>query len=87
VVFANDRVRALRFRLEPHEKSMVLHVPAHVMVAVTDHRVRVLYAHGKPRERTHKAGDSAWVERDECGFENLSEKATEWILVETREKR
>jgi hypothetical protein len=86
VSFENDRVRVLRFRLEPHEKSMIVDVPAHVVVYVTEAHVRILHAHGKPLERETKAGHSEWLERDARGFENLSEKATEWILIETKDK-
>ena len=85
VLLENDHVRVLRFRLGPHEKSMVVDVPEHLLVATTDQNVRVLYPHGKPRERQRKAGDSAWMERDAYGVENLSDKPVEWVLVETRD--
>jgi hypothetical protein len=85
VVLDNDHVRVLRFRLGPHERSMIVDVPAHVVVAVTDQNVRLLYPHGKPQERQRKAGDSAWMERDAYGVENVSEKPVEWVLVETRD--
>jgi len=85
VILDNDRVRVLRFRLGPHEKSRVVDVPEHLQVAVTDQHVRLIHVNAKPRERQCKAGDSAWMERDEYGVENLSDKPVEWVLVETRD--
>ena len=80
-VFQNDRVEVMRVRLGPHEKTMVMDIPAHVMTCLTDQHVRLIYAHGKPAERAHKAGYSGWVESDQYGFENLGEKPAEWIVV------
>ncbi len=85
VVLDNEHVRVLRFRLNAHERSMVVELPAHLLVAVTDQNVRLLYPHGKPQERQRKAGDSAWMERDAYGVENVSDKPVEWVLVETRD--
>jgi len=81
LVFENHRVQVIRVHLGPHEKSMVMELPAHVLACVTDRHVRLLYAHGKPAERADKAGYSDWIERDEYGFENLEDKPAEWILV------
>jgi len=81
LVFENHRVQVIRVRLGPHEKSMVMEIPSHVLTCVTDRHVRLLYAHGKPAERADKAGYSDWIERDEYGFENLEDKPAEWILV------
>jgi len=81
LVLENDRVQVIRVRLGPHEKSTVMEIPAHVLACVTDRHVRVHYAHGKPAERTEKAGFTGWEERNESGFENLDDKPVEWILV------
>ncbi len=80
-VFQNERVEVMRIRLGPHEKTMVMDIPAHVMTCLTDQHLRLIYPHGKPGERAHKAGYSGWVESDEYGLENLEEKPAEWILV------
>jgi hypothetical protein len=81
LVLENDRVQVIRVRLGPHEKSTVVDLPAHVLACVTDRHVRVHYAHGKPAERTEKAGYTGWEEREDSAFENLDDKAVEWILV------
>ena len=87
VVVDNDHVRVLRFRLGPHERSMIVELPAHVQVAVTDQNIRLLFAHGKPQARQCKAGESTWVERDAYGVENVSDKPVEWVLVESKVRR
>src|SRR5438477_10266357 len=74
MIFENDRVQVIRVRLGPHEKSTIMEIPAHVMTCLTDQRVRVNYAHAKAAERSEKAGYSGWVERDEYGLENLTDK-------------
>ena len=81
MIFENDRVQVIRVRLGPHEKSTIMEIPAHVMTCLTDQRVRVNYAHAKAAERSEKAGYSSWVERDEYGLENLTDKPLEWIVV------
>ena len=81
MVLENDHVKVIRVRLGPHEKSMVMEIPAHVMTCVTDQRVRVNYAHTRSVERSQKAGYTGWVESDEYGLENLDDKPAEWILV------
>jgi hypothetical protein len=81
LILENDYVKVIRVRLGPHEKSMVMEVPGHVITCITDHRVRLIYAHAKPVERSQKAGYTGWVERDEYGLENLDDKPAEWILV------
>jgi hypothetical protein len=81
LVLENDRVQVIRVRLGPHEKSTVVDLPPHVLACVTDRHVRVHYAHGKPAERTEKAGYTGWEEREDSAFENLDDKPAEWILV------
>lgn len=81
LVLENDHVQVIRVRLGPHEKSTAVDIPAHVLACVTDRHVRVLRAHGKPAERTEKAGYTGWEEHDDCAFENLDDKPAEWILV------
>ena len=81
LVLENDRVQVIRVRLGPREKSTAVDIPAHVRVCVTDRHVRVLRTHGKPAERSEKAGYTGWEERDDCAFENLDDKPAEWILV------
>jgi hypothetical protein len=81
LILENDHVKVIRVRLGPHEKSMVMELPAHVMTCLTDRNVRVIHPRGKPAELSQKAGYTGWVDRDEYGLENLGDKPAEWILV------
>jgi hypothetical protein len=81
LILENDHVKVMRVQLGPHEKSMVMEIPAHVMTCLTDQHVRILHPLGKPSERAQKAGYTGWVDRDEYGLENLADKPVEWILV------
>jgi hypothetical protein len=80
-VMANDQVEVIRVHLNPHEKTMVMELPAHVMTCVTDQNVRLIYPRAKPVERAQKAGYAGWVERDEYGVENVGDKPAEWIMI------
>jgi hypothetical protein len=80
-VMANEHVEVIRVRLNPHEKTMIMEFPAHVMTCVTDQNVRLIYPHGKPVERTQKAGFAGWMERDQYGVENIGDKPVEWLMI------
>jgi hypothetical protein len=80
-VLQNDRVEVIRVHINPHEKTNVIELPAHVMTCVTDQNVRLIYPRGKPVERTQKAGYAGWVERDAYGVENIGDKPVEWIMI------
>jgi hypothetical protein len=80
-VMANDAVEVIRVRLNPHEKTSMMELPAHVMTCVTDQHVRLIPPRGKPVERTQKAGYAGWVERDEYGVENIGDQPAEWIMI------
>jgi len=85
LVLENERVQVIRVRLGPHEKSTVMEIPGHVATYVTGQHVRLNFAHSKPKQRSVKAGESVWIEREECGIENLEDKPAEWILVIPKE--
>ena len=80
-VLQNERVEVIRVHINPHEKTMVMELPAHVVSCLTDQHVRLIYPRGKPVERTQKAGYAGWVERDEYGVENIGDKPVEWIMI------
>jgi len=80
-VLQNDRVEVIRVHINPHEKTVIVEFPAHVMTCVTDQHVRLIYPHGRPAERTQKAGYAGWIERDAYGVENIGDKPVEWIMI------
>lgn len=84
VEFQNDRVRVLRIKYGPKEKSRMHSHPANVAIFLTDGKTKFTSADGQATEATFKAGDAQWGEKDKHLPENLSDKAMEVILVELK---
>lgn len=82
--FENDRVRVVRVRYGPGEKSVMHDHPALAVVFLTDHHVRFTYPDGKTEEVSGKAGQVAWFVPVKHLPENLSDKPLEVILVEMK---
>jgi quercetin dioxygenase-like cupin family protein len=82
VEFQNDRVRVLRIKYRPKEKSVMHSHPASVAVFLTDGQSKFTLADGKTNEATFKAGEAQWADKDKHLPENLAVKTLELILVE-----
>ena len=80
----NERVRVLRIRYGPREKSKMHGHPASVVVFLTDARVRFTYPDGKSEEITGKAGQALYQDPFQHDPENLSDRPFEAILVELK---
>jgi quercetin dioxygenase-like cupin family protein len=79
---ANDRVRVLRIRVEPHGTLPMHEVPPHVLVWLTDGQLRLLYPDGRTEDQSVKAGEVAWVSVGKHAGRNLGDKAIEFVAVE-----
>src|SRR5438093_723600 len=82
----NDKVRVLRIRYGPHEKSVMHGHPAGVGICLTDHFGRFTFPNGKTEERRLKAGQVFWLPGEEHLPENLGDAPLELILVELKSK-
>jgi len=62
VEFENEMVRAIRFPMEPHDKTLMHTHPSTgaVIVALTNQNTRQTLADGTAREIRHKAGEAWW---------------------------
>ena len=80
----NDRVRVLRVRYGPNEKSVMHGHPSGVLICLTDFKAKFTLPAGKPVERQGKAGEIAWFAAEEHLPENIGDKAIELILVELK---
>ncbi len=80
----NNRVRVLRARYGPHEKSSMHAHPALVGISLTDSRVRFTYPDGKTENAELKAGQVLSYESVVHLPENLSDKPLEIVLVELK---
>ena len=86
VAFENDRVRVLHVQYGPHEKSVMHHHPASVIVALADQDAKFTLPGGKMTERHMKAGDVQWAAPETHLPENLGDKPLDVILVELKGK-
>lgn len=82
--FENDRVRVVRARYGPHEKSVMHDHPAVAAAFLSDYHVRFSYPDGKTEEARGSAGTVHWFPPVKHLPENLGDKPIEVILVEMR---
>lgn len=80
----NDRVRVVRARYGPHEKSVMHGHPSLVAVFLTSNHGRFTLPDGRTEERSWKAGESMIMPAEEHLPENLSDELLEVILVELK---
>jgi mannose-6-phosphate isomerase-like protein (cupin superfamily) len=80
----NDRVRVLRARYGPHEKSVMHSHPAVVAVFLKDCRFRMTGPDGHSEVREMRAGQVYCVGPEEHLPENLTGETVDVILVELK---
>ena len=85
VDFENDRVRVIRIKYGPGEKSVMHTHGPHVTILLTENTVRFTLPDGTSSEVTGEAGATSWVDAEEHLPENLSDEPLEVILVELKE--
>ena len=86
VVLENNNVRVLRAHYGPHEKSVMHSHPATVAVFLADGKVRFTYPDGKSEEASAKAGDAQYRDAVTHLPENMSDKASDVVVVELKGK-
>ena len=84
VEFENSRVRVVRAKYGPHEKSVMHSHPDLVAIFQTDGRVKFTYPGGKTEERDMKAGTTLFTPAVKHLPENLTDGDMEIILVELK---
>ena len=84
VEIENQKVRVLRIKYGPHEKSQMHSHPALVAIMLTDCHVRFTYPDGKTEEITAKAGEVRHFAAFAHLPENLSDQPFETIGVELK---
>jgi quercetin dioxygenase-like cupin family protein len=80
----NSRVRVLRAKYGPHEKSVMHSHPDLVAIFQTDGRVKFTYPGGKTEVREMKAGQTLFTPAIKHLPENLGDSEMEIILVELK---
>ena len=84
VEFENERVRVLRIKYGPREKSAMHSHPASVIIFIGDTHGRFNYPDGKSEEIRGQAGQVAWAPPTTHLPENLSDRPLEVVLVELK---
>ena len=85
VEFENDKVRVLRIKYGPHEKSVMHGHPQSLGVFLTDGHVRFTFPDGSTEENQGKVGEVQAYPAGEHLPENLSDQPLEVILVELKD--
>ena len=80
----NDKVRVLRIKYGPREKSKMHGHPPMVGIFLTDAQARFTYPGGKTEDITGKAGQVFYFDAFEHDPENLSDRPFEVIAVELK---
>jgi hypothetical protein len=87
VEYENDRLRVLRVRFGPNEKSVMHSHPSGVVVVLSDCDFRMYLPHGEARNIIGRSGEViGFDEPFEHLPENLSTKPFEAIFVEVKEQ-
>ncbi len=84
VELENEKVRVLRIKYGPHEKSAMHSHPALIAVFVTDGHSRFTYPDGKTEDVKAKAGQVVYFPALDHLPENLSDQPFEVIGIELK---
>jgi hypothetical protein len=85
VEFENDKVRIIRIKYGPGEKSVMHTHGPNVAVFLTTNAVRFTLPDGTSVDANSEAGDAQWTDAEEHLPENLSDDPLEVVLVELKE--
>ena len=85
VEFENEKVRVIRIKYGPGEKSVMHTHGPHVAVFLTTNGVRFTSPDGTSVEVTAEAGGTEWSDAEEHLPENLSDEPLEVVLIELKE--
>ena len=86
----NDQVRVLEYTSRPGAGMCGVGThshPAHLVVALTDAKVRVTLPDGRKVEVANKAGDVFWAEAETHTTENIGGRSARALIVEVKTKR
>jgi quercetin dioxygenase-like cupin family protein len=84
VEFENERVRVIRIRYAPGEKSVMHSHPASVVVFLTDTYAQFTDPDGKTEEQRTQAGQVFWAPPETHLPENLGDQPFEVLQIELK---
>ena len=82
--YEDDRVRIVRVRYAPGEKSVMHAHPALIIIALTEGTIRMTYPDGRAEDITMTAGQAAAMPAVEHLPQNIGGRPFEGILVELK---
>ena len=85
VLFENDRVRVVDFRLAKGATEKAHSHPTHVAVFLTEVKIRFTLPDGQTRLREARAGEIAYSEPTTHASENIGSADAHGILVELKQ--
>lgn len=85
VEFENDRVRIIRIKYGPGEKSVMHTHGPHVAVLLSKGVVRMTYPDGTSEDQPAEVGAAGWDDAGEHLPENLSDGPMEVVLIELKD--
>jgi quercetin dioxygenase-like cupin family protein len=85
VEFENDRIRVVRIKYGPGEKSVMHSHGPSMAVYLTDTETRMTFPDGTSVETTTTAGDTEWADAGEHLPKNLSDSPVELVLIELKD--
>jgi quercetin dioxygenase-like cupin family protein len=85
VEFENDKVRIIRIKYGPGEKSVMHTHGPNASIIITAGSVRMTHADGTSEIVNMKVGDVAWADSQEHLPENLGDGPVEVVLVELKD--
>src|SRR5919108_6572660 len=71
VLFENDRVRVLEYRIKPGERDAMHSHPAYLIYPFTSAKAKFTFPDGKTIEREGEAGQVMWHETETHAIENV----------------
>jgi quercetin dioxygenase-like cupin family protein len=84
VELENDRVRVLRIKFKPNDKTKEHEHPNGVAIYLTDTKAKFTLADGKTREGGGKRGEATWAVAEKHIVTSMSATPAEIILVELK---
>jgi quercetin dioxygenase-like cupin family protein len=85
VEFENDKVRIIRIKYGPHEKSVMHSHGPNASVIISGGTVRMTTPDGASEDVALEPGSVMWADTEEHLPENLSDGPMEVVLVELKE--
>jgi quercetin dioxygenase-like cupin family protein len=84
VEYENEKVRVLRAKYGPHEKSPMHSHPEIIAVFLTPHHSRHTFSDGRVQDIHGKTGEVVHMDKTEHAPENVANSPMEVILVELK---